>query len=73
MSDPSASSGARFPGGFRRATSMKKSRSETEKVDNSSENASDEVEAGTLQDGTQQTDCLLFLLPLACIPTIPNL
>ncbi|XP_025088718.1 uncharacterized protein KIAA0930 homolog isoform X2 [Pomacea canaliculata] len=52
MSDPSSSSGSRFPGGFRRATSLKKSRSDTEKVDNAGETRTDEVEA-ELDDDVQ--------------------
>ncbi|KAL8618995.1 hypothetical protein ACOMHN_018377 [Nucella lapillus] len=50
MSDPSSTSGSRFPGGFRRAVSMKKSRSDTEKMDSGLEGEEDEVEAGTFQD-----------------------
>ena len=51
MSDPSSSSGARFPGGFRRALSMKKSRSDAETVDAGLEQEEEVVVAGTFQDG----------------------
>ena len=51
MSDPSSSSGSRFPGGFRRALSMKKSRSDAETMDAGLERGEEEVVAGTFQDG----------------------
>lgn len=51
MSDPSSGIGSFVRGGFRKAISMKKSRSETENVDHIGTADCPEVEAGTLQEG----------------------
>jgi hypothetical protein len=63
MSDPSSSSGARFPGGFRRTVSMKKSRSDAEKMDSAVDKEDeDEVLAGTFQDGMSVRSCFWCVL-----------
>ncbi|XP_064601842.1 uncharacterized protein KIAA0930-like [Liolophura sinensis] len=50
MSDPSNSIGSYVRGGFRRALSMKKSRSETENVEGITSNGCTEVEANTIHE-----------------------
>lgn len=52
MSDPSNSIGSYVRGGFRRALSMKKSRSETENVEGITSNGCTEVEANTIHEGS---------------------
>ncbi|KAL5007249.1 hypothetical protein ScPMuIL_016055 [Solemya velum] len=56
MSDPSSGIGSFVRGGFRKAISMKKSRSETENVDCIGTSDCPEVEAGTLQQELESSD-----------------
>lgn len=65
MSDPSQGITNYVRGSFRRALSMKKSRSETEGVDAAADEDGTEVEAGTLQDGMGKKFLMFLSAPVA--------